>query len=383
MSTDTKKTTQSKKTKASASPSPVKKAKAPSAPKKKTPSTSKPATHTASQTQSPSSPPSVQKPVFETPPYTPRTDTKGVVGVIGGSGFLGRYVVNHLAQAGYIVKVGSRHAPRALHLKTAAVPGRITLHATDLRSAPSVDAFVQGCDAIVNLVGLLFEHGAQNFDALHVKGVDHIVTALNTHGINRYVHISALGVDQEVKADYIHTKKQAEDHIRTQCPHAIIVRPSLIFGAEDQFFNRFARMIRLSPMIPVFKGGRTRFQPVYVDDVARGICALVEASTPSSHVYEFFGPKIYTFRELLETLMDVMHKERPIINMPDISAYALSMFSRFLPKPLLTQDQFKMLDVASVASGQHSGLIDLGITASALEDILPQYIHTTEQRGVE
>ena len=309
---------------------------------------------------------------------------KGVVGVIGGGGFLGRYVVAHLAQAGYTVKVGSRHAPRCLYLKTAAVPGRITLHAVDLRQNESIHTFIQGCDYVVNLVGLLFERGHQNFDDVHTRGAQYILNAIKDNPVKRLIHVCALGVNQTSTADYMRTKKAAEDLILAQCDQAISVRPSLVFGAEDQFFNRFAAMIRLSPIIPVFKGGATRFQPVYVDDVARGICALIENAAhsprPDPRIYEFFGPKIYTFKELLELLMDVMGMERTIVSMPDMAAYALSLISKILPQPILTRDQFKMLDVDSIDSHTQAGLSTLNIKAHAVEDILPRYIMPTEQK---
>lgn len=328
-------------------------------------------------------PPARSKPEIDLPDLTPTINTRGTVGVLGGSGFLGRYVVEHLAKSGYIVKVGSRHAPRALYLKTAAVPGRITLHATDLRSAPSIAAFIQGCDVVINLVGIAFERGTQNFEHIHAQAAQHILDALKNSTVKRYIHVSALGIEQNIPAKYRQTKKAAEDIIREKCPYAVIVRPSLIFGAEDQFFNRFAQMIRLFPFVPVFKGGDTRFQPVYVDDVARGITALIE-DAPLSHarIFEFYGPKVYTFRDLLDMLMGVMHKERPIIRMPDIVGYMLSAVSRMLPKPILTSDQLTMLNIDSIPSHTYPGLVDLGITPQSIETILPRYIQPSEQRDL-
>lgn len=314
----------------------------------------------------------------------PAKNTFHTVAVIGGSGFLGRYVVARLAKAGYRVTVGGRDALSALHLKMASAPGMITLHAMDVRCAEDIAHFIQGCDVVINLVGLLYEHGHQRFDVVHTQAARAICRAVTDYNVKRYIHISALGVTEPHASQYIKTKKLAEDHILTSCDHAFIVRPSLIFGAEDQFFNRFARMIRLSPFIPVFKGGHTRFQPVYVDDVAQGICALLQKDMgPKSNtdrIYECVGPKVYSFQELLEILMHTMNCHRPIVSLPDMMAYLTCAVSSILPKPLLTYDQFKMLNIDSIATHKHPSLSSLGIATHSLEQILPRYIHATHPK---
>lgn len=307
-----------------------------------------------------------------------------VIGVLGGGGFLGRYVVNLLASQGYLLKVGGRHPEKYLHLKTAATPGRIQLHKVDVRSEKSLENFITGCDGVVDLVGILFERGQQRFDAVHAKAADVIAKLSTKEGVKHLIYISALGIDQKSTSLYAQTKLLAEENVRNHFPKATILRPSLIFGPEDQFFNRFAAMMRLSPVIPVFKDGRTRFQPVYVMDVARAIAACLygplhpfsdSVISVQGQTFELGGPTIFSFQELLEKIMDVTDRSRPIIHLPTVFGYGLSLVSKFLPTPLITMDQLRLLGVDSVCSSQYPGFQDLGIAPESLESVLPTYLN--------
>jgi len=298
--------------------------------------------------------------------------TPQVVGIIGGGGFLGRYVVRDLARQGYLVKVGSHQPEKHLDLKTSATIGKIQLVFCDVRSKGSVDQFVDGCDVVMNLAGILFEGKNKRFETIHAQGAAFIATAAKEKGVKQLIHVSALGIEGN-RSIYAKTKLSAEESVRKIFHEAVIVRPSLIFGAEDKFFNKFAAMALISPILPVFKGGHTEFQPVYVGDVSEALVFVVKNQVKSK-IFELAGPEKYTFRDLLDMMMDVIGKARRIVPFPTIFGGLISFFSKFIPEPLLTLDQLRLLEANSVFSGKYPGLKDLSITPHTLGEILPTYL---------
>ena len=304
-----------------------------------------------------------------------------VVTVFGGSGFIGRYLVQRLARQGWIVRVAVRHPDRALFLKQMGAVGQITPIAASLRHAGSVAAAVAGADAVVNLVGVLFERGQQTFAAIHADGAATAAAAAKAAGARTFVHMSALGADPASPAQYARTKAAGEQAVRAAFPAAGIVRPSIVFGPEDAFFNRFAGLARLAPALPLIGGGKTRFQPVYVGDVADALARLVEDPATAGNTYELGGPRVYTFRELLEFMLREVGRRRLLLPLPfwlaELQGFFLEMPSRLLPilpPPPLTRDQVRLLQRDNVVTSGALTVADLGIQPAAVEMMVPGYL---------
>jgi uncharacterized protein YbjT (DUF2867 family) len=301
-----------------------------------------------------------------------------VISVLGGTGFVGRHVVRRLAKAGALIRVGCRHPNEGLFLKTMGEVGQIQLNFTNIRDDESVRQLVSGSQAVINLVGILHEGGKQKFQAIHSEGAARVARISSEQGVEHLVQMSALGADPASDSLYAKSKAAGEQEVRSAFPNAAIVRPSLIFGAEDHFFNRFAQLAKISPFIPLIGGGKTRFQPVYVGDVADAIVRL----TLSSHLgqlFELAGGKVYTFRQLMELLLATMGIDRVLLPIPAPVGYAGACLTEWLPSPPLTRDQLKLLQCDNVASGRLPGLKELGIVPASLEAILPTYIHSSQQ----
>lgn len=294
--------------------------------------------------------------------------------VFGGSGFIGRYVVQRLAKHGWLVRVAVRRPDEALFLKTMGDVGQITPVAANLRHQGSVEAAVMGADAVVNLVGLLYESGRQRFDAIHVEGARRAAEAAHRAGATRFLHLSAIGADPASPAAYGRTKAAGEKAVLAAFPGATIFRPSIVFGPEDAFFNRFAELARLLPALPLIGGGHTRFQPVYVGDVADAAMAALESAAAQGKTFELGGPRIYSFRELMEILLKEIQRRRLLLPLPFALASLQAAFMEFLPVPPLTRDQVQLLKRDNVVSPGMPGLKDLGIEPTALEPIIPTYL---------
>jgi NADH dehydrogenase len=297
-----------------------------------------------------------------------------VVTIFGGSGFIGRYLVQRLARHGWIIRVAVRHPDRALFLKPMGAVGQITPIAANLRHEASVAAAVAGADAVVNLVGVLYERRPQSFAAVHVEGAGRVARAAHAAGARRYVHMSALGADPASPASYGRSKAAGEAAVRAAFPDAAIARPSVVFGPEDDFFNRFAGLARYSPALPLIGGGTTRFQPVYVGDVADALARLVEDSATAGKTYELGGPGTYSFRELLEYLLREIGRRRLLVLLPFALAKLQAAFLEWLPRPPLTRDQVRLLERDNVVSPGALTLADLGIHPTALELVVPSYV---------
>jgi uncharacterized protein YbjT (DUF2867 family) len=296
------------------------------------------------------------------------------VTLFGGTGFVGRYVAQMLAQRGWRIIVASRHPDRALPLKTAGAVGQVVPVFADIRDDGSVAAAVAGADAVVNLVGILFERGKQRFDSIHGEAAGRVARAAAAAGASRFVQISAIGASADSPSSYARTKAAGEAAVRTAFPGASILRPSVVFGPEDGFFNLFANLARTAPFLPLFGGGTTKFQPVYVQDVAAAVVACLEQDGTAGQTYELGGPRVYSFRELMElTLKQTGRKKRLVSLSWGMAAFEAKLFS-LLPKPPLTPDQVLQLKIDNVVAPGTKTLADLGIQPTPAELILPSYL---------
>ncbi|MDY0872276.1 complex I NDUFA9 subunit family protein [Dongia rigui] len=299
---------------------------------------------------------------------------RGLVTVFGGSGFIGRYVVQRLARAGWQVRVAVRRPNEALFLKTSGDVGQVTPIAANIRDDRSVAAAVAGADAVVNLVGILYQSGRQSFDSVQAKGPARVAAAAKAAGATRFIQISAIGADSKSDALYARSKAAGEQAVNLAFPGATILRPSIVFGAEDDFFNRFARMAMMSPALPLIGGGHTRFQPVFVGDVATAVETALQDAGTAGKTYELAGPRVYTFRALMELLLKEIGRCRLLLPLPFALASLNATFLQLLPIPPLTVDQVRLLKRDNVATANTPGLPDLGITPTTLESVLPSYL---------
>ncbi|MEP0707617.1 MAG: complex I NDUFA9 subunit family protein [Parvibaculum sp.] len=309
----------------------------------------------------------------------------GTVTVFGGSGFLGRHIVHALARRGCRVRVAVRRPNDAMFLRPMGVVGQVEPVQANIRDEASVKAALMGADAVVNLVGIMHESGRQTFGAVQAEGAGRIAKAAAEAGIPALVHISAIGADEDSASSYARSKAAGEKAVREAFPGAAIVRPSIVFGPEDDFFNRFAAMARFSPALPLIGGGTTKFQPVYVKDVAEGVMRLLERTGTGGITYEFGGPEVQTFRELMEETLRTIERKRLLVVLPAALAKLMSYVTQFIPNPPLTPDQVRLLGVDNVVSeeavAEKRTLEGLGVTPTALELVLPTYLHRFRKTG--
>ena len=303
------------------------------------------------------------------------------VAILGGAGFIGRYIVKRLAERGDVVSVGGRDATSARYLRLKGEVGQVGLFNLSIDDESLLPAFVAGNDAVINLVGILHESGRQRFETLHHVGPARLARLAREAGVERFVHISALGADPRSPSIYARTKAAGEGAVRDAFPTATILRPSVVFGPEDQFFNRLATMAMISPVIPLIGGGETRFQPVYVGDVAEAAVRVIDDSTTAGRTYELGGPKVYTMRELTELLLAEIHRKRLLVNLPFGLASLQARFLSLLPEPPLTPDQVELLKRDNVVGAGAQTLETLGITPTAVEAILPTYLDRFRKGG--
>ena len=307
-----------------------------------------------------------------------------LVTVFGGSGFLGRHVVRALARRGYRVRNTVRRPDLAGHLQPLGRVGQIHSVQANLRYPASVDAAVRDADAVINLVGILFERGKQRFEAVQAEGAGAVARAAAAQGA-RLVHVSALGSDPDSPALYARTKAAGEAAVLAALPGATIFRPSIVFGPEDDFFNRFAGMARVSPMLPLIGGGETRFQPVFVGDVAQAILKAIEGAAQGGTIYELGGPEVKTFKALMEYVLAVTERRRLLVPLPFALASLQAKVLQFMPKPLLTPDQVELLKrdnvVSQAAQAEGRTLGDLGIEGATIEAIVPSYLWRFRKTG--
>ncbi|MBY0564972.1 MAG: complex I NDUFA9 subunit family protein [Hyphomonadaceae bacterium] len=305
----------------------------------------------------------------------------GLVVVFGGSGFIGKQVVRALAKRGYRIRVAMRRPHLGHELRVTGDVGQVQLVQANVRFPPSIDAALEDADAVVNLVAVLSEKGAQNFEALHVDAAAAIAQAAARQGIQRIVHISAIGAAPK-GAKYARTKYRGERAVLDAVPSAVILRPSIVFGPEDAFFNRFASMATMSPFLPLIGGGKTKFQPVFVGDVADAVCAALERRDAQGRVFELGGPRVYSFKELLQFTLTQIQRSRLLAPLPFVIAHpfglVLDWAFKLLPvDPPLTGDQVTMLKRDNVVGADpNAGTIaDLGVAPlESIEAIAPTYL---------
>ncbi|MFM1863523.1 MAG: hypothetical protein RLZ26_2045 [Pseudomonadota bacterium] len=304
----------------------------------------------------------------------------GLVTIFGGSGFVGRYVARRMAQAGWRVRVAVRRPNEAIFVRTYGVPGQVEPVACNIRDDASVAQALAGADAAVNCVGILAEAGANRFEAVHAEGAGRIARAAAAAGVGRLVHVSAIGADPGSPSAYARSKAAGEAAVRAAFPGAVILRPSIIFGPEDQFFNRFAAMTRTSPVLPVV-GGTTRFQPVHVDDVAAAAERAIRTDVAPG-VYELGGPETLSFADLMRRMLAEIRRLRIVLDLPfwiarpiatvldGVQAATLGLFHN----GMLTRDQLRNLARDNVVAPDARGLADLGIAPTPMSAVLPGYL---------
>ncbi|RLL51549.1 complex I NDUFA9 subunit family protein [Mariprofundus sp. EBB-1] len=296
--------------------------------------------------------------------------------IIGGSGFVGRSIVDQAIAAGHQVSVACRHPERARDLLIKGVK----LHAVDVTDGRGMDTALKNQDVVIYLVGLLFEKGRQNFASAHVDGVARTITACKQAGIKQYIHMSALGAGDVIESSYASTKGEAESLVRDSGLNWTIFRPSIIYGAGDNFFNKFKAMSALLPIMPVISGS-SLFQPIWVEDVARAFVCSIGNKHVSGQRYDLGGPKAYSFQAMLELLMNTLDRNRLLIPVPGFAAKLMATFTGILPTPPITLDQLKLLSHDNTIDGE-AFPTQFG-TASALEQILPSYIGQSQAEELQ
>ncbi|MCB4820717.1 complex I NDUFA9 subunit family protein [Roseicella aerolata] len=296
-----------------------------------------------------------------------------VATVFGGSGFIGRYVVQRLAHLDYVVRVATTHPDKARFLQTQGRVGQIVPLAAGVDDPGAVARAVAGADLVVNLVGILHERKPGDFQRIHREGAATVARLAAEAGVERLVHVSAIGADPDSPSRYGRTKGEGEAAVRAAFPAAVILRPSIVFGPEDQFFNRFAGMARMLPFMPVV-AGNARFQPVYVGDVADAVMAAAARDDAAGKTYELGGPRAMSFRELLRFILDTTGHRRPMLDMPGGLVRLQARLSEFLPNPPLTRDQLLMLQRDNVVAPGAPGLAELGIAPKSVEAVVPGYL---------
>jgi uncharacterized protein YbjT (DUF2867 family) len=303
------------------------------------------------------------------------------VAVLGGSGFIGRYIVRRLAEQGALIAVGCRHAAEAKFLRPMGNVGQIETLNIGLADAELLPAFVAGQAVLVNCVGILRERRGQTFDLVHHTGPARLARLARDAGVGRLVHVSAIGADSRSTSAYARSKAAGEQAVRDAFPTATILRPSVVFGPEDQFFNRFAAMAMISPGLPIIGGGETRFQPVYVGDVAGAAAECIADAATAGRTYELGGPKVYGLRELLELLLGEIRRKRLLVNLPFGLAGTVARLMSVLPNPPLTPDQVELLKSDNLVAPGALGLSSLGIAPTAVEAVLPTYLERFRRGG--
>lgn len=297
--------------------------------------------------------------------------TRKVATVFGGSGFIGRYVVKRLAAVGYVVRVAVRDPQAAMFLKPMGAVGQIVPLYAPVEQEEAVARAIEGAEIVVNLVGILAERRRGDFFAVHKNGAGRIALRSAAAGVAQLVHISAIGADPGSASAYARSKGEGEQAVRSAFPGAVILRPSILFGAEDQFFNRFASLAMVSPVVPIV-GGKTRFQPVYVGNVADAV--LAATTQAAGQLVELGGPEVKTFLELIQYTLKVTERHRVIFDMPVGLARLNALFLERLPGKLLTSDQIKLLQRDNIVAEHALDLASLGIRPTPIDMIVPQYL---------
>jgi len=309
---------------------------------------------------------------------------QGLVTVFGGTGFVGRQVVRALARKGLRVRAAARQPGRGYRLRMLGDVGQIEVVQANIRDPASVARALEGAEACINLVGVLYEAGPQKFASVHAEGAGRVAQAARDAGVARMIQVSAIGADAGSPSQYGRTKAAGEAAVRAAFPTATVIRPSIVFGPEDDFFNRFAQMASISPALPLIGGGHTRFQPVYVGDLAEAIAQAAASDAHAGKTFELGGPAVYSFRELLEFILLETGRKRFLANLPFPLAEMLGALGDVLAPvlaPPITSDQVNSLKVDNVPSGALPGLEAFGVTPRSIEAIVPTYLYRFRKGG--
>lgn len=311
---------------------------------------------------------------------------QGLVTIFGGSGFVGSQIVRALARKGFRVRVAVRRPGLGYRLRMLGDVGQIEVVQANIRVPSSIGRALEGAEACINAVGVLYESGRQGFQSLQAMGAQNIAAACAERGITRMVQISAIGADADSPSKYARTKAAGEDAVRALIPSAIVLRPSIVFGPEDDFFNRFAAMASLFPALPLIGGGATRFQPVFVSDVAAATVAALSDPAQAGRTFELGGPAVYSFKALLELILRETGRKRLLVPVPWPVAGLIGTVGDIQAKltpfaPVLTSDQVELLKADNVASADLPGLAELGVQATSVEAIVPAYLTRYRKGG--
>lgn len=303
-----------------------------------------------------------------------------LVTIFGGSGFVGRYIARRMAKEGWRVRVAVRRPNEAIFVRPYGAVGQVEPILANIRDDASVAAAIAGADAVVNCVGVLTERGKNSYEAVQTEGAARIARLASEAGVGHLVHLSAIGADAESDSDYARSKAEGEAAVQAHFPGAVILRPSVIFGTEDEFFNRFAKMTKLGPVLPLV-GGNSRFQPVYVDDVAKAAVAGVLGQAEAG-IYELGGPDVETLHDLMVKMLGVIRRRRLIVNLPfwvgSIMAFGFGAMQALtvglIHNGILTRDQVRQLRRDNVVSDGAKGFADLGIDPTDMDAVLAEYL---------
>ncbi|WP_426029368.1 complex I NDUFA9 subunit family protein [Caulobacter sp. DWP3-1-3b2] len=307
---------------------------------------------------------------------------QGLVTVFGGSGFVGGQVVRQLAKAGHRVRVAVRNPNLAYKMRMLGDVGQIEVVQANLHNVDSVARALDGAEAAVNLVGVLFEAGRQQFQTLHVMGAKTVAEQAKAAGVKRLVQISAIGADANAPSKYARTKAAGEAAVREAFPGAVVIRPSIVFGADDKFFNKFGQMAALFPALPLIGGGETKFQPVYVGDVAAAVAKAVASPAAEGLTYELGGPVVYSFKQLLEMILRETGRNRLLAPIPWFAASFIGKVGDLSPlTPPLTSDQVESLKADNVADKGLPGLAEMGVVPTTVESVVPSYLYRYRKGG--
>ena len=312
-------------------------------------------------------------------------NNRALITIYGGSGFIGRNVVRAVANTGARMRVAVRRPELAGHLQPLGGVGQINPVQANVRFPGSLLAAAEGADAVINLVGILFPSGKQTFEAVQDEGARHVAEAAREAGAGTLVHVSAIGADPEAASAYARSKARGEAAVREVFPGAVILRPSIVFGPEDDFFNRFAALARIAPALPLIGGGKTKFQPVFVGDVAKAVVAALTGEAKAGAPYELGGPEVLTLKEVMERVLTYTMRKRLLVPVPFWLAKLQGAFLQLLPKPLLTVDQVRLLESDNVVSEDakraRRTLEGLGIEPTAIAAVVPAYLEQFRPRG--
>ena len=304
-----------------------------------------------------------------------------IIAIFGAGGFLGKNLMRELTKLDYRVKVATRNPYLKGYLKPLGSPGQIELFKTNIFDQESVKQVLKNCDLAINLVGILYETRKQKFNQIHSQFPHLLSNLCNELGTKNLIHVSALGVRERHSSQYMQSKLQGEKNIQDNFKPSVILRPSVVFGPSDKFFEKFASIAQFSPFLPLIGGGKTKFAPIYVGDVAKAIVKSLELNNSQTKIYELGGPEDYSFKELMEILLAEIKKKRFLISIPWSFAKFQSYFLQMLPNPLLTPDQVELLKYSNVVSGDYPTLKDLGVSGTPIHSILPKYIYRFRTGG--